>query len=165
MNYTIRNIPGEPRFDVLGVIKLGCDASVDINDRIYAQAQLGRNEDFLYIRILSFEPKPAPNALLSAMFSMNNRTLNLSVGANGVSHAQSEEVDLTKHLTAYGVQGEDLQGEYWGVVMLFPLDQLFLILGTNEAELPLSISGNVSRSNPAVSSAVPLDETVLFKLM
>lgn len=165
MNYNIRNIPGEPRFDVLGVIKLGCDTSVDINDRIYAQAQLGRNEDVIYIRILSFEPKPAPNAILCATFSLNNRTLTLAVGADGVAHAQSDEVNLASHLTAYGVQGEDLQGEYWGVVMLFPLEHLFLALGVDKPELPLSLSGNIFRKNPAVSSAVPLDETVLFKLM
>ena len=39
MEYKIRFVPGNPKFDTLGVMKLSCDSSVDINSRIYGQAR------------------------------------------------------------------------------------------------------------------------------
>ncbi|HWP51139.1 MAG TPA: hypothetical protein VN626_05495 [Clostridia bacterium] len=164
MNYVIKCVPGQPSFDTLGVIKLGCAQSVPINERIYGQAQLGRNEDSLFVRVLSFEPKPVDTARLSAVFCLGSKTLQLSVMSNGQAEARCENDNLTSQMTAYITQGEDLQGEYWAGVMLFPLKGLFAALGADKNALPLNLSGNILRENPALSSAAPLNDTVRFTL-
>lgn len=164
MNYMIKYVSGEPSFNTLGVIKLGCAQSVPINDRIYAQAQLGRNDDCLFVRILSFEPKPVDTARLSAALCHGGRTLQLSVTASGQAAARCGDDDLTSKMTAYITQGEDLQGEYWAGVLLFPLNALFAALGVDKSTLPLTLSGNILRESPALSSAAPLEETVTFIL-
>ncbi len=164
MEYRIKYVAGEPCFDTLGVIKLGCMQSVPINDRIYAQAQLGRNDDSLFVRILSFEPKPLETARLTAEFRYAGKVLRLSVTAAGLAEARCGAVDLTPQMTAYLSQGEDLQGEYWAGVMLLSLDAFFTALDVDKTVLPLTLTGNILRENPALSAAAPAGETVTFAL-
>lgn len=164
MNYIIKYVSGEPCFDALGVIKLSCTQTVPINDRIYAQAQLGRNDDSLFIKIISFETKPAENAQLTAVFRLDDREMRMTVTAGGQAKASCGGSDLTAQMTAYITQGEDLQGEYWAGVLLFPLNVLFAALGADKNALPLTLSGNIFRENPAISSAVPIDETAIFTI-
>lgn len=165
MNYPIRFIDGEPRFDTLGVIKLCCDHSVPVDDRIYAQAQLGHTSDCLFARILSFETKPANEAILSVVLCHNGKELQLSVFADGSASARCGETILTDAMTSYIIQGEDLQGEYWGAVMLFSLDRLLTVFGVDSSAMPLELSGNVLREHPALSCATPANESVAFTLM
>lgn len=164
MDYIIKYVPGEPCFDTLGVMKLRCAQTVPINDRIYAQAQLGRNDDCLFIRILSFEPKPAANARLSAIFCHGGKELRLSVTADGTAAARCGTDDFTARMTAYITQGEDLQGEYWAGVLMFPLDTLLAALGMDQGGSLPTLSGNILRENPALSSAAPIDEVIIFSL-
>lgn len=164
MNYIIKYVSGEPCFDTLGVIKLGCAQSVPINDRIYAQAQLGRNDDCLFVRIISFETKPTADARLTVVLCNGAGELRLSVTANGQVEARCGEDNLTPQVTAYITQGEDLQGEYWAGVLLFPLDALLAALGTDKSALPLALSGNILRENPALSCAAPVNEPAVFTL-
>ncbi|WMJ82977.1 hypothetical protein ACS3UN_00880 [Oscillospiraceae bacterium LTW-04] len=164
MNYMIKYVSGEPCFDALGVIKLSCAQSVPINDRIYAQAQLGRNDESLFVRIISFETKPAANARLTAVFCLGERELRMTVTAGGQAEAYCGDSDLTAQMTAYIKQGEDLQGEYWAGVLLFPLESLFAALDTDKTALPMTLSGNILRENPALSCAVPTNEVVAFTL-
>lgn len=164
MNYAIKYVPGEPCFDTLGVMKLGCAPTVPVNDRIYAQAQLGRNDDSLYIRILSFEPAPVADACLTAVLCRGEKELWLSVSADGRAQAHCGAQELTADLTSYITRGEDLQGEYWAGVLLFPLKSLFATLGADQNALPLTLSGNILREHPALSSAAMAGETVSFTL-
>lgn len=164
MNYTIKYLQREPCFDTLGVMKLNCAAAVPVNDRIYAQAQLGRNDDSLFIRIISFEPRPAAETRLTAVLGCGERQLRLSVTADGQVQAQSGSEDLTDHLTAYITRGEDLQGEYWAGVLLFRLGALLTALGADQNALPLALSGNILREHPALSAAALPGETVHFIL-
>ena len=164
MNYMIKYVSGEPGFDALGVMKLDCAPAVPVNDRIYAQAQLGRNDDCLFIRILSFETQPAADARLTAMLCCGEKKLRLSVTADGRAQALCGTDDLTASLTSYITHGEDLQGEYWAGVLLFPLDALRAVLGADKNALPLAFSGNILREHPALSSAAPAGEAVAFTL-
>lgn len=165
MKYPIRFIDGEPRFDTLGVIKLCCDQSVAVDDRIYAQAQIGRSSDCIFARVLSFETKPNNEATLSVVLCHNSNELRLSVSADGSASARCGETILTDAMTSYIIQGEDLQGEYWGAVMLFSLDRLLSVFGVDSSSIPLELSGNVLREHPALSSASPINEPVTFNLM
>lgn len=164
MNYVIKYVPGEPCFDTLGVMKLGCAPTVPVNDRIYAQAQLGRNDDSLFIRILSFEPAPAADARLTALLGRGEKELRLSVTADGRAQARCGARELTANLTSYITRGEDLQGEYWAGVLLFPLKSLFAALGADQSAPPLALTGNILREQPALSSVVAVGETVSFML-
>lgn len=165
MNYSIRFIEGEPRFDNLGVIKLCCDRSVAVDDRIYAQAQLGRTSDCFFARILSFETKPSNEAKLSVVLCYNKKELRLSVSADGSALASCGDTALTNFMTSYIVQGEDLQGEYWGAVMIFSLDKFLSTFDIDLSNIPLELTGNVMREHPALSSAAPANDLVTFTLM
>ncbi|MFV0498390.1 MAG: hypothetical protein ACK5L0_09545 [Candidatus Fimivivens sp.] len=164
MNYVIKYVSGEPCFDALGVIKLGCAQSVPINERIFAQAQIGRNDDSLFVRIISFETKPMATARLTAIIGFGERALHMTVTADGQAKAYCGDSDFTAQMTAYIKQGEDLQGEYWAGVLMFPLKSLFLALGTDKSALPLTLWGNILREYPACSRAVAANETGTFTL-
>ncbi len=164
MNYIIKYVPGEPCFDTLGVMKLCCTPEVPVNDRIYAQAQLGRNDDCLFIRILSFETRPVAQARLTALLCYGEKELRLSVTADGQAQAHCGAEDLTVSLTSYMTHGEDLQGEYWAGVLLFPLKTLYAVLGAAHNTSPLALSGNILREYPALSSVVPVGDAIAFTL-
>ncbi|PWM26516.1 MAG: hypothetical protein DBX44_00395 [Oscillospiraceae bacterium] len=161
MDYPILKTPGEPRFDSLGVLKLRCTCAVPVNDRIFAQGQVGATDSHLYVRIWSFETSPAPQATLRAVFSHNGHTADLSVTAGGESALLLDGQPAGELLTAYQISGEDLQGEYWGAVMAVPFDRFSQALGLAEQD---SFDGNLLREHPALSSAAPVGQTVRFLL-
>ncbi|MPN30805.1 hypothetical protein SDC9_178276 [bioreactor metagenome] len=101
---------------------------------------------------------------MTAEFCYAGKTLRLSVTAGGQAEACCGWDNLTTEMTAYISQGEDLQGEYWAGVMLLSLDALFTAFAVDKAALPLTLTGNILREDPALSSAAPADETVTFTL-
>lgn len=165
MEYGIRFISGEPKFDSLSVIKLCCETSIDINSRIYGQAQVGRSEDLLYAKILSFESEPDQNSTVWAKFEYNGKIIEFSVRFDNSAKLLVNKVDRTDALTCYITSGEDLQGEYWGAVIMLPLSVLFEGLEINESSLPITLKGNIARENPEISSAVALNDAANFILM
>lgn len=162
MQQKIALISGEPDFDSLNVIKLRCERDVDINSRIFAQAQLCRNEASLFIRILSFESQPESDSTAAALFCLGERSLKLEVTFGGLTAATVNGDIRFDCLTAYTVTGEDLQGEYWGAVMIVPLELVFEALEISEKELPVTLGGNLYRYNPAYSAAALRDEKLEF---
>lgn len=165
MQYIIHSLPGEPSFDNLGVIKLRCDLSVDINSRIYGQAQMGRNKDLLFVRIWSFETQPDENSCVSAKLQYGGHTISISACFDGRATLTLDGIKCENRLTAYLIGGEDLQGKYWGAVMLLPLNLLFDCFKINESMLPVTLNGNIMRKNPAVSFAALPNESAEFILM
>lgn len=161
MDYPILRMRGEPRFDSLGVLKLRCADTVAVNDRIFAQGQAGATDSLFFVRIWSFETAPSPQATLRAVFSHGGHTAELSVTAAGGSALLLDGRPAGELLTAYQISGEDLQGEYWGAVMMLPLDRF---CGALALSLPGSFDGNLLRENPALSSAAPAGESVRFLL-
>ena len=118
MDYPISVMQGEPCFDSLGVIKLRCEPSVPVNDRIFAQAQAGRTPELFFTRIWSFETAPAPEAAGKAVFSRAGHTVELAASAAGEASLLLDGAPREGVLTAYQISGEDLQGEYWGAVLV-----------------------------------------------
>lgn len=162
MEYSVQSVSGEPKFDSLGVIKLRCAPAIDINSRIYAQAQVGRSQSCIYVRIWSFETSPTDSSEVCALFSNGKDELSLCATFGEQATASLNGKSLPDTLTAYLISGEDLQGEYWGAVMMFPIKRFFDIFGISEASLPATIGGNILRKNPELSSAVPLNEQLKF---
>lgn len=164
MQQKITFISGEPDFDSLHVIKLRCEKSVDINSRIFAQAQLCRNEENLYIRILSFESRPETDSTVAALFELGENSLKLEVTFGGLAVATINGDMQLNRITAYTLRGEDLQGEYWGAVMAVPLTLLFDALAISKDNLPTALGGNIFRYNPAFSAAALKGEKLEFLL-
>lgn len=158
LNYTVRALRGEPRFDALGVLKLCCESDVPVNDRIFAQAQLGRNETTLFARIWSFETAPTPASQALLTLRAGGHTLALTTRFDGVAEATLDGGPCPAPMTSYILQGEDLQGEYWGAVLLLPLQKLNALLGLRLGEQETVLSANVARACPGYSSAVPKEE-------
>jgi hypothetical protein len=151
--YTIRTIAGEPCFDALEVLKLGCDLTVSINDRIFAQAQLGRNRDLFFARIWSFEVTISCDSVFCVALQSNENQIELSVKGLISSHFICNKNEIPDSITSYSFEGEDLQGIYHGVVMLTPIETVLSCLKLSADSLPAAISGNVYRENPSLSAA------------
>ena len=164
MQQKIAFISGEPDFDTLNVIKLRCDTDMDINQRIYGQAQLCRSEKSLFLRIWSFETAPTENSAVGAVFERNGARLNISVSFGKKASLLLNGQPLSDAMTSYIIQGEDLQGEYWGAVMVLPIALIFKAFSLAESDLPAKLSGNLYRENPAVSSAALKGEQLIFIL-
>jgi len=153
MDYKIRFVPGTPRFDTLGVIKLGCDISVDINSRIYGQAQLGRCDEYFYARIWSFETAPTADSRVGLSMQCGENKIEMTACFDERCSLAINGTDAKQLLTAYLISGEDLQGEYWGAVMMLPVSEFFKSLGISESDLPIAIKGYIYRQSDAVSFA------------
>lgn len=153
MSFQIKHIAGEARFDCLPVIKLCCDESIDINERVYAQAQLGRNDEELFVRILSFEPNPSKKAKLSLKLCFNGNCLEAYATAGEAYSLLINGEEAKNALTVHLISGEDLQGEYWGAVFTLSLDKALKALGLDKTSLPAALTGNLKREHPAVSAA------------
>lgn len=153
MSYTIRLLEGEPSFDSLEVIKLRCTTDIPINDRIFAQAQLGRTREAFFARIWSFEPTPAPGAKLILTLSYGGRTLTVTVDANQKAALLANGEDRSDVLAAYAVSGEDLQGEYWGAGFVIPAEAFVSALGLDAIDSPAVLRGNILREHPGRSAA------------
>lgn len=153
MQQIIATVSGLPDFDSLNVIKLRCEKDVDINSRIFAQAQLCQSGDSLFIRILSFEAKPTADSTAGAEFWLKDKRIGLTVTFGGEAFAVINNESRKDCFTSYVTTGEDLQGEYWCAVMTLPLKLLYESLGIEKGEQPVAICGNLYRTNPACSSA------------
>ncbi len=164
MEFSVRYISGEPSFDSIEVIKLNCDSSIDINDRVYGQAQLGRNDELFFARIWSFESEPtsASTVLLELKFGENTLTAHVSFDGTAALFLNGAANDK---LSAYIISGEDLQGEYWGAVIMLPMPLLLEHFSLSEDALPASLYGNILRREPAVSSAAPLSQPAAITFM
>jgi len=153
MEYKIRFVPGNPKFDNLGVMKLSCDSSVDINSRIYGQAQIGRSEEFIFARVWSFETAPTAASRVGLTLQNGSSKIEMTACFDESSSLFINGSDCKNLLTAYLISGEDLQGEYWGAVMMLPASEFFAALGIDKASLPAVITANVYRQSDTVSSA------------
>lgn len=162
MQQKIALISGEPDWDSLNVIKLRCEKDVDINSRVFAQGQICRNNENLYIRILSFESRPESDSTAAAIFTSGENSLKLEVTFGGLTAATVNGSMRFDCITAYTITGEDLQGEYWGAVMIVPLKLVFEALGISNHELPITLGGNLYRYNPAYSAAALKGEQLEF---
>jgi|GEM_PF-1150307 len=165
MEFSVRYIPGEPSFDSLEVIKLCCDRSIDINSRIFGQAQLGRNDELFFAKILSFESEPTAGSTVLMELGSDENSLVAKVSFDGSSELLLNDNAANDKLSAYIISGEDLQGEYWGAVMMIPLTLLFEHFSLAESELPAALYGNLIRREPALSSAAPLSERAKITVM
>jgi len=165
MEYSVRYIAGEPSFDTLEVIKLCCDSSIDINSRIYGQAQLGRNADLLFAKVWSFESAPASDSTVAVHLCHNQNTVTVQSTFGGDAKLLLNGREANENLTSYLISGEDLQGEYWGAVMMIPFKTLLDCFALEENDLPAAVYGNILRKNPEFSSAVPAKENAAFILM
>lgn len=163
MEYPISAMPGEPRFDSLGVIKLRCEPSVPVNDRIFAQAQAGRTPELFFVRIWSFETAPAPQAVVKAVLSHAGHTVELAASAAGEGSLLRDGAPEEGVLTAYQISGEDLQGKYWGAVLMTPYRWLAQALAF-DPDAPAVLEGNLLRERPARSSAALSGDTLRFLL-
>lgn len=153
MEISVRYIKGEPAFDSLEVIKLVCDRSVDINDRIFGQTQLGRNDDLLFAKILSFESEPDASSSVMLELSSGENTVCSKIFFDGRSELSVNGISANDKLSAYIISGEDLQGEYWGAVIMLPLSLIFEHFSLSEQQLPCAVYGNIHRCSSFTSSA------------
>lgn len=153
MTYPIHLTPGEPSFDRLPVLKLRCPAGLPVDDRIYAQAQLGLTDDCFFARLWAFENEPPDQSALTVLLEGPRGLLRASVGVAGAAVLTTPDGDASDALTAYHITGEDLQGEYWGATLFVPLETFCAALGLKTLERATMLRGNVLKEHPGQSAA------------
>lgn len=163
MEYPIHFQPGDPDFDTLPILKLVCLPSVPVAERYFAQAQLGRNEATLFVRIASFEVRPAPEATVTLRLCHRDNTLLLGLHADGSSFLTCNGTPYPAEYQAKVTTGADLQGEYWAGLFSLPWSVVEAALGY-AAGLSFPLEGNLWREHPSVSSALPLSENLTFQI-
>lgn len=150
---------GEPQFERLPVYKLCCDPVVPVNDRVFAQAQLCKNETHLFARIWTFETHPAADTLLSAQFTTGGHLLAATASLGSEASLVADGVPLRGKLTSYLFSGEDLQGVYAGALLQIPLETFFAALAADPTNLPTKQIGvNLLRQGRFVSSLMPVGQ-------
>ncbi len=86
------------------------------------------------------------------MFEGENGLVRITATAAGHTAFETKDGELPGALTAYSISGEDLQGEYWGVVVMLPMEIFLPALGINKLDSSTLLKGNILKENPAVSA-------------
>ena len=152
MNYPIKVISGEPNFEKLLVQKLCCDIAIPINSRVFAQGQMGVNEDGIFARVISFELSPK-EVSLSVKIKNKDRYFEAVINSEEVAVLKANDVEIADAMTAYITTGGDLQGEYWEAVFLIPMSVVCDSLGVKELKTGDVFTGNLRRVGEYVSEA------------
>ncbi|MEG2174328.1 MAG: hypothetical protein RR135_02435 [Oscillospiraceae bacterium] len=156
MHYPLRVRPGEPDFDGLPVLKLHCDVGVPINERLYAQAQLGLCERCFFVRLWAFETQPLPDSRMTVLLEGPQGQLRLSAQASGTAALLLSGCERNDALTAWSFSGEDLQGEYWGMSLLMDAGLFYQTLGLSACDRSSCIRGNILKEQPSLSALFPV---------
>lgn len=134
-------ITGMPVWDELPVYKI-CHYPLEKRDyRPFAQLRACANQEMLFFRVWAFETKPSPQSVLLVKLQpdpANETVFCFTADSAGGLDCVVETPEGEKALAEYGIlpalhtyRGEDLEGEYWGIVLQLPRKALELVLGSD----------------------------------
>lgn len=173
MDYKISIIEGLPVWDALPVGKIIHYPLEKRDYRPFAQVRLCANETDLYLRMWAFETRPSPKSILMARLQFDpaksDKFLQIRADSMGGMTATVREGDLETPLAQYLVlpdlhayRGEDLEGEYWGVVVKIPRKAIETVWGKDPIAPGYVIRGNLYKEDTAdatrhMGSLFPVD--------
>lgn len=132
MPFKISIASGHPNYETLPAAKIISYPLAKEDYRPFAQARLMLGQEGLYLQMIAFEVTVSPLSRLSASLSLDAKDglwISLSAGETGIDSfaawqgdkplwQENDAVSLTP------IQGEDLQGIYWGFQALLPYETL-----------------------------------------
>ena len=173
MDYKISIINGLPVWDALPVGKIIHYPLEKRDYRPFAQVRLCANETDLYLRMWAFETRPSPKSVLMARLNFDSakldKYLQVRVDSMGGMTACAVDGETETPLAQYLIlpelhcyRGEDLEGEYWGVVVKIPRLAVEKIWGKDPIAANYVIRGNVYKEDTAektrhLGSLFPVD--------
>ncbi len=146
MTYTISVQPLSPRMDTLPTYKI-IDYPLEKRDyKPFAQAKLCVTPTEFIIQMWSFEAFPKEESMLKAVFTTHGmeKLLVAETLANGNSSFYIRDTHGDKNISviASSLNGEDLQGDFWGVEVRFPREVIEENFGVGSLDIGASILGN-----------------------
>ena len=175
MDFKISLIEGHPVWDALPVGKIIYYPLEKRDYRPFAQARMCANKTDFFLRLWAFETHPSPESVLMARLNFDpahsEAFLEIRVDSMGGMTCVVREKEKKTPLALYGIlpemhsyRGEDLEGEYWGVVVKLPRRAVEKIYGRDPIEPGYAMIGNLYKqdTDPASShmgSLFPVDLT------
>lgn len=158
MDFKISLIEGQPVWDALPVGKIIYYPLEKRDYRPFAQARMCVNQSDFYLRLWAFETRPSPESVLMARLNFDpgrsEAFLEIRVNSMGGMTCVVREKEKETPLALYGVlpdlhsyRGEDLEGEYWGVVIKLPRHAIEKIYGRDPIGPGYTMQGNLYKED------------------
>lgn len=165
MSFPICKVMGEPKFDILPVIKI-TDYPLEKRDyKPFAQCRIAVNEAALYLQLWAFEAKPEPMSQLQAVLYLHPKAEDpvvLTLQADGEAWLRmGDQAIPVEQYQVHPFRGDDLQGKYWGATVTLPLS-LLEQLGETALQSGSRLAGNFyklcSGEHPHKGSFTPVSD-------
>ena len=156
MPFKISVASGHPNYETLPAAKIISYPLAKEDYRPFAQARLMVGSEGLYLQMIAFEVTISPMSRLCASFAPSIQDaapseqlwIHLCAGKDGIDSftawqgetllwQENDAVSLTP------IEGEDLQGEYWGFQALIPFETFYRIWPDAKLEAGNTLWGNV----------------------
>ena len=173
MEWKISIIQGQPVWDALPVGKIIYYPMEKRDYRPFAQARLCVNRTHFFLRLWAFETHPSDQSVLMARLNFDpersGKFLELTADSRGGLDCTVRDGADKTPLAAYGVLpqmhsywGEDLEGEYWGVMICLPRDAIRAVYGEDPIRPGYVMRGNLYKQDNAqatrhLGSLFPID--------
>ena len=165
MDFKISLIEGQPVWDALPVGKIIYYPLEKRDYRPFAQARMCVNQSDFYLRLWAFETRPSPESVLMARLNFDpgrsEAFLEIRVDSMGGMTCVVREKEKETPLALYGVlpdlhsyRGEDLEGEYWGVVIKLPRHAIEKIYGRDPIGPGYTMQGNLYKEDTKPRSLI-----------
>ncbi len=163
IGYEIHIIEGLPLWDALPSGKIIHYPLAERDYRPFAQVSMCANEDWFYIRLWAFEAHPSPKSVLTAKLNFSPQKsetyLILSSDSKGALESSVQKLDGSVPLALYKslpqlrtYTGQDLEGEYWGVVISLPRFAVKSVYGEDPIKPGSQITGNVIKQDTGLNT-------------
>lgn len=150
MSFKISVITGHPVYDSLPAVKIGSYRNPVPEDyRPFAQGRLAFGEEGFYLQLIAFEVTVPESSRISAEFSADGKKyFSIVIKKSGLDEFALWESGKIlwrddSAAEAVPIQGEDLQGEYWGGQILVPYETLARIWQEIPFEAGTKLWGNL----------------------
>lgn len=165
--FPVVKVQGHPQFDWLPVAKISRYSIEENIYRPFAQGHLCVSGEGFFVRMWAFEVTPQPDSRLRVTLQLQPEgpLLAAEVTAAGETvFTVDGNPQSSEELNPRSISGEDLQGIYWGVNLLFPHSLLERIYPGLTLEGEQEIQGNLYKLGegkfPHRGSFLPVDFTL-----
>ena len=163
MDFKISIIEGQPIWDALPVGKIIHYPLEKRDYRPFAQVRMCVNQTDLFLRMWAFEARPSAQSALIARLNFDPENsvafLEIKVDSAGGMICSVQSGEEQTPLALYGIlphlhsyRGEDLEGEYWGVMVQLPRAAIEKIYGADPIQPGYEIKGNLYKQDTSPNS-------------
>lgn len=147
MDYPISIQPMTPKLDAIPVYKITCYPLEQRDYKPFAQVRLCMTPQDFWVQMWAFEARPRPESTLKAVFTLPSCQTLLEITAdaqkNWACAAVSPSGRRPVSALAHSLDGEDLQGVFWGMSILLKRSDVEEALGKGCTEAGQVLLGNV----------------------